>query len=363
MLLAHTDVVPAPTADWTVPPFEGRLREGRVLGRGAGDMKGELAARAVAIADLARSGEPPAGDVVLIAESDEERNTAGVGMSWLIEERPDLRCDFALNEGGGLLLELADGPPGGDVAVGEKQVDLAADPDLRRARGTRRFPTAPTTPSSMRRRRSTGCATTDPRARPAVGPKRRSPRSALRWANGADPVAWGGRQHPVLADLLPAMTRMTVTPTGLETFEPSNVIPPFVDLTCDCRALAGQSESEIRDHVHAALGNDFGYEVELLEPLAGGTESEIDTPLYELIADYVDERLGARLLPFVSPGFSDSHWVRRGYGTVAYGFAPVFHTDPDEYMRGAHGADESIEVSDLVEMAEFHLHALKTLGC
>ncbi|MGH2925211.1 MAG: hypothetical protein ACRDK1_04485, partial [Solirubrobacterales bacterium] len=178
----------------------------------------------------------------------------------------------------------------------------------------------------------------------------------------ADPISWAAGQHPVLADLLPAMTRLTVTPTGLETFEPSNVIPPFVDLTCDCRALAGQSESEIRDHVHAALGNDFGYEVELLEPLAGGTESEIDTPLYELIAEYVDQRLGARLLPFVSPGFSDSHWVRRGYGTVAYGFAPVFHTDPDEYMRGAHGADEAIEVSDLVEMAEFHLHALNTLG-
>ena len=122
MLLGHTDVVPAPTADWTVPPFEGRLRGDRVLGRGAIDMKSELAARAVAIAELARGDQPPAGDVVLIAESDEERNTAGVGMSWLIEARPDLRCDFALNEGGGLLLELADGARVVTIAVGEKQV-------------------------------------------------------------------------------------------------------------------------------------------------------------------------------------------------------------------------------------------------
>ena len=71
------------------------------------------------------------------------------------------------------------------------------------------------------------------------------------------------------------------------------------------------------------------------------------------------ERLpGAALLPIVTPGFTDSHWVRRAHGTVAYGFAPVFSMDPAAYMRGPHGADEALEVADLVEMAEFHLHVL-----
>ncbi len=35
----------------------------------------------------------------------------------------------------------------------------------------------------------------------------------------------------------------------------------------------------------------------------------------------------------VTPGFTDSHWVRKAHGTVAYGFAPVFSTDPIAYMR------------------------------
>ena len=65
---------------------------------------------------------------------------------------------------------------------------------------------------------------------------------------------------------------------------------------------------------------------------------------------------GALLFPVVTPGFSDSHWVRKEHGTVAYGFAPVFRTDPVAYMDAAHGADEAIELADLVEMAEFHLH-------
>ena len=59
MLMAHTDVVPAPDADWSLPPFAGELRDGRVYGRGAADMKGELAARVVAFAEVARHGETP----------------------------------------------------------------------------------------------------------------------------------------------------------------------------------------------------------------------------------------------------------------------------------------------------------------
>ena len=53
--------------------------------------------------------------------------------------------------------------------------------------------------------------------------------------------------------------------------------------------------------------------------------------------------------------------MRREHGTVAYGFAPVFHTDPAAYMDAAHGADEAIEVDDLLEMTRFHLHVLTKL--
>ncbi|MSO42385.1 MAG: hypothetical protein EXQ70_10920 [Solirubrobacterales bacterium] len=159
------------------------------------------------------------------------------------------------------------------------------------------------------------------------------------------------------------MTRLTVTPAGLHTTEPKNVVPPFVDVVCDCRALPGQSESDIHEHVERALGGKLSYESELLEPMVGGTESSIETPLYALIEDYLAERLpGAEPLPVVTPGFTDSHFVRDVHSTVAYDFAPVFSMDAVTYYDGMHRADEALDIADLVEMTEFHLLAAQRLG-
>ena len=361
MLLAHTDVVPAPSDDWSVPPFEAAVRDGRLLGRGAVDMKNELAARVVAVAALARSGERPDGDVILIAEADEERNTSDVGLSWLARERPDLRCDFAVNEGGGVLLELAGGRRVVTVSVGEKQVTA-----LRiRVRGTAGHASIPNRDDNA----VLHAATAVERLLAYEAPVRLVPAVATALdaigapaGEPAEALAWAAAQHPVLADELPAVARLTVAPTGLRTYEPPNVVPPFADVICDCRALPGQTEGDIAEHVERALGNGFAYELELIEPLAGGTESPTDTPLYRALEDYVSRRADAELLPLLSAGFTDSHWIREAFGTVAYGFAPVLFGDVDEYLTAAHGADEAIEIDDLVEMADFHLGLLTPPG-
>jgi acetylornithine deacetylase/succinyl-diaminopimelate desuccinylase-like protein len=361
MLMAHTDVVPAPDTDWTVPPFEGVLKDGVVLGRGAGDMKGELAARTVAFAQLARSGERPAGDVLLVAEADEESNTFDCGMSWLVRERPDLRCDYALNESGGWLLPLADGRKIVTISIGEKRVSSI------RLRFFGRAAHASVPARADNPVRSAAEATERLIGTPAETVEAPALEAALAEL-GVDPsdtdalAAWARGQNPVLGDMLPVMNRMTVTPTGLHTYEPANVIPPYADVICDVRAMPQQGEEDVRAHVARALGTDEGYELTFQEPLEGGTQSPTGTPLYELCREYVADRVpGAVLFPVVSPGFSDSHWVRSGLNMVAYGFAPVFTMDVEEYLRGMHGADESLAVADLVEMTRFHMRAIESL--
>src|SRR5713226_4226041 len=106
LFLSHTDTVLADPAEWKVDPWSGELRDGQVWGRGALDMKGQVAASAVAIASLAREGFEPAGDLIFAATADEEVGD-GFGLSWLCEAHPDaVRCDYAVNEGGGDRLEL-----------------------------------------------------------------------------------------------------------------------------------------------------------------------------------------------------------------------------------------------------------------
>ena len=51
----------------------------------------------------------PSGDLLLISQADEEDGMDEVGMPWLLKERPDLKCDYAIDEGGGMRLELVDG--------------------------------------------------------------------------------------------------------------------------------------------------------------------------------------------------------------------------------------------------------------
>src|SRR5438270_6236714 len=119
LFLSHTDVVLADAAEWSADPFGGEIRDGVVWGRGAVDMKGQVAASAVALASLARDGFEPAGDLVFAATADEEVG-AGFGAQWLCEAHPDaVRCDYLINEGSGERLELG-GKPFYMCSVAEK---------------------------------------------------------------------------------------------------------------------------------------------------------------------------------------------------------------------------------------------------
>src|SRR4051812_32774846 len=108
--LCHLDVVQARREDWSVDPFAGILRDDTVWGRGAVDMKCQVAAAATALASLARDGFEPNGDLMLILLADEEVGEAGVGAPFFAEEMADLRPDFVVGEGAGERYETDDGP-------------------------------------------------------------------------------------------------------------------------------------------------------------------------------------------------------------------------------------------------------------
>src|ERR1700749_2116681 len=107
-LLGHVDTVLADPSEWSHDPWAGDVVDGYLWGRGAIDMKSQVAAEAVAGVALAREGwRPRRGALKLVFVADEE--TGGdVGARWLTENHPDkVRCDMLLNEGGGEVFEIA----------------------------------------------------------------------------------------------------------------------------------------------------------------------------------------------------------------------------------------------------------------
>ncbi len=80
----HTDVVPAGDLDkWQHDPFSGVLRDGKLFGRGAADMKGGVAAFVAAVAEFIQH-TPDAGSISLIITGDEEAD-ADFGTVKMIE--------------------------------------------------------------------------------------------------------------------------------------------------------------------------------------------------------------------------------------------------------------------------------------
>jgi succinyl-diaminopimelate desuccinylase len=69
----HTDVVPpGPREQWHSDPFEPTLRDGRLFGRGASDMKSSIAAFVVAAEEFVRAHPAHRGSIALLLTSDEE---------------------------------------------------------------------------------------------------------------------------------------------------------------------------------------------------------------------------------------------------------------------------------------------------
>src|SRR4029079_4971989 len=109
LLLSHTDTVVADAAEWQLDPWSGELRDGEIWGRGALDMKGQVAAKAGGVASLAGEGFEPSGDLIFAATADEEVGE-DFGLSWLCREHPDaVRAEYCVNEGAGDRIDFGGG--------------------------------------------------------------------------------------------------------------------------------------------------------------------------------------------------------------------------------------------------------------
>ena len=344
MLLSHTDTVVADAAEWQLDPWSGELRDGEIWGRGALDMKGQVAASAVALATLAREGFRPAGDLVFAAVADEEVGE-GFGLPWLCAEHPDaVRTDYALNEGAGDRIELL-GRPFYLCSSAEKM----SSPFRLRVHGRAGHASVPGIADNALVKAAPlieKLAAYRPELQ--LGPETTVLVEAIagRPLEAAEALQLARELDPAAAELLEPLLSLTLSPTMISASERRNVIPHLCEVVVDCRLLPGQTQAEVEPMLREVLG-EGDYDFDWIEG-RGGTRSALETPLWDAVGSFVAEiEPEAALLPVSVAGFTDSHWLREAFGTVAYGFFPMRTMDPQLAARLIHSADERIAVDDL----------------
>lgn len=205
VLNGHIDVVPAGEG-WTVDPFGAEVRDGRVFGRGADDMKGGLAAMAVALAALKRAGSPFGGQITFMAVADEESG-GHYGTRLLLERGVGKGADFAIV-----------GEPGrGMVGLGNRGVAFLE-------------------------------ITIEGRAGHPGRP------------NPANPIHYAGRLITALANMQFAVRNElfevptpSVTVTMVNAGVKANVIPNVCRLTLDRRLLPGETAEDVVSGIEAVI--------------------------------------------------------------------------------------------------------------
>jgi len=357
MLMGHLDVVPVEDPDqWTYPPFGGEVHDGRIHGRGSADMKGMVAAEAMAAIILKRLGVAFKGDLVVASAADEESG-GKYGFEWLAASRPDLlRSSVAVNEGGGRAMKR-DGKVVYAINTGEKgRLEIRI-----RVKGRGYHASAPWMADNAIYK-----AIPVLERIAAYKPEVSVDADLFKHLDAAlgiteevtndniDDII--GRLFPVkpqAASWLRSASRMTMVASMINAGVKSNSVAETALITCDVRTLPWQDEAYVARQLDQILDGlaDVSYEI---VTTAIPSASTWDHPFLDSMQSATGDALGRddlEFFPGLTTGFTDSRLVRH-LGIQAYGFGPS-HPDSDPSLDGAHNINESTSIEDLMLNARF----------
>lgn len=364
LLTAHYDVVPVEDKGgtrWEYPPFEGRVADGFVWGRGAMDDKGALVAMLEAVEVLVADGFEPKRTVYFSFGHDEEIGGAeGAAVVADYLQSQDIQLEWSLDEGSAVLRDMIPGLEK-DVAsinVAEKgyiTVDITANG----AGGHSSLPPRKTAVGEL------AVALTKLQAEPveggltgvsaeffdALGPNFTLIQRVL-FAN-----QWLFR--PILERALSgspatdAMLRTTMAPTMLSGSAKENVLPQEAVATVNYRLHPRDSVEDIVAHTHKKIDNP-----EIKVALRGGFQrdaSEVaasDNNAFGVLSRTFGQVFGDVI---IVPGLTIAGTDSRHYARVAdnsYRINPFVMTGDD--IPRLHGVNERLSLEDLERATQFY---------
>jgi len=363
LLYGHVDVVTANSDNWTYPPFEGKISDDFVWGRGTLDMKGGIAMMISAVAEAKLKGESLPGDVILCILSDEE-DFGEYGARFMVENHRDLFKDvrFALGEFGGFSLHLS-GKKFYPIEVAQKQKCIIR--------------------ACIRGKSGHGAMIHKGSATAKLGEflinldKKRFPIHISPSAK----MMFGeiSRNLPFPANFLlkqlinPILTNSILNILGKkgENFRPLfhnsanatilrggdkiNVMPDEIQVDMDVRLLPGQSPQQFIVEIEKIVGHLADFKVLLYER----GPSIPDMTLFPVLSEILKEEDSEGIpVPLLISGSTDARFFSR-LDIQTYGFTPMQLPKELNFLKLLHGVDERIPLKALKFGSGAILKALK----
>lgn len=367
LLYGHVDVVTTSHQEWTHPPFAAEEDGGYIWGRGAIDMKGEVAMFLAAFLRAGVEGAALPGDVLLLILSDEESG-GDYGAGYLTREHPELFAGvrFALGEIGGFTSYLGSHRlyP---IMVAEKQSCLVRA-TLRGPGGHASLPARGGAAARLGRM----LTTLDRRRLPvhitpaaaqmlgAIAAMLQFPSSAL--LRQLLRPALTDRVLPLLGPSAAAFDPLlhnTVNSTIIQGGEKNNVIPSAIAVELDGRILPGQTTDDLLRELRALLGPDVALEIVHADTYDAPAP---DMGLFDTLAAILREADPEGVpIPLLLAAVTDARFFTR-LGIQTYGFTPMNLPRDFDFTALLHAADERIPVAALTFGAEAVYTALQRFG-
>ena len=348
MLYGHVDVVPTAKQAWTYPPFEAKIADGFIWGRGALDMKGGIAMMLAAVLRAKAEGLTPSGDIVLAILCDEEAGSE-YGAKYLVENHSDQFAGirYAIGEFGGYTAHVGT-KKFYPIQIAEKQVCCIKAT----IRGPGGHGARPMRGGAMAKLADFLYRLDKHRLPVHITPVTRQMIEIIA-SNLSFPKKLIFRQllNPFLTNSIlrllgdisqyfDPLLHNTVNATIVRGGEKINVIPSEITVELDGRLLPGFSSDDMLTELRQLIGEEV--ELELLRH--DSNPAEQDMGLFNTLASVLQEADPDGIpMPMLLPAFTDACFFSR-LGIQTYGFTPMKLPVGFNFFEAIHAADERIPV-------------------
>jgi carboxypeptidase PM20D1 len=357
LLCGHLDVVPA-EGNWRVPPFEGRVENGYVWGRGALDCKNIVICLFYALESLMARGFEPRRDIYFALGHDEEiGGVEGARLMSRFFAHKGLRFSLVLDEGG----FISDGAfpvgkPVADICAAEKGImDIKLSVSSPGGHSSRppEYTSAGLLCEAVCR---VGFRPRPARLLPLV---RDNIKTIAPWLDNrlrryiANPRLYDKKTLARLCsdDRTAALVRTTVAPTIFHSGVAQNVLPAQAEANLNIRLLPGDDSGSLVSWIEALI-RDLGVKAEVVREDSSAEISDYGGEAFAKLAGAVDDVFpGIPSVPGLFCGATDSRFYTP-YSSAVPRFAPFILTSDE--LATLHAENERVAVASLGAAVQFY---------